>query len=99
MNNMFLGYFKKDDNVIDETLGGYEIFAIENNGIYYEMLTDIEFKRARLENNEGLAFLPCQRIDSNVRNKDIVRYRFLHDKKDIYALLDRIDSKILTKHK
>ncbi len=100
MNNMFLGYFMKDEKVIDESLGGLEIFAIQNEkGLYNEMLTGIEFEKADYKNNKGLTFLPCQRIDPNVRNKDIIRYRFLYDKENIYSLLDRINSLKLTKHK
>ena len=98
-DKMYLGYFMKDDKVIDESLGGYEIFAIEKNGLYYEMLTSMEFERAKYENNKGLTFLPCQRIDTNVRNKDIVRYKLLYNKKDIYTLLDRINSPLLVKRK
>lgn len=99
-DKMFLGYFMINDKVIDESVGGLEIFAIRNEkGLYNEMLTGIEFEKANYENNEGLTFLPCQRIDSNIRNKDIVKYRFLYDKEDIYALIDRINFKSLTKHK
>lgn len=99
-NNMFLGYFMKDEKVIDESLGGLEIFAIRNEkGLYNEMLTGIEFEKANYENNKGLTFFPCQIIDPNIRNRDIVKYRFLYDKEDIYALIDRINFKSLTKHK
>lgn len=96
---MFLGYFMIDDKIIDELVGGLEIFATEDNGLYIEILTGIKFERAKYENNKGLTFLPCQRIDSNIRNKDIVKYKFLYDKKNIYALLYRINSIKLTKHK
>ncbi len=99
-DKMYLGYFMKDDKVIDESLGGLEIFVIENEqGSYNELLTGLEFKRAKFENNEGLNILICQRIDPNVRGKEINRYRYFYDKDSIYQLINKIDSLTLTKHK
>ncbi len=97
---MFLGYFMKDNDVIDECLGGYEIFFIdEGKGLYKEMLTGLEFEKANYQDNHGLTALLCQRIDPNVRDKDIVKYKFLYDKNSIYSLFNRINLLKLTKHK
>ena len=99
-NKVFLGFFKKDDEIIDETYGGHEIFAIENEqGLYNELLTGLEFERARFEDNKGLTILICQRIDPNVRSKEINRYKYFYDKDSINNLIDKINSLTLTKHK
>ncbi len=97
-NKMFLAYFMKENKVIDESYGGYEIYVIEENGLYKEMLTGLEFERNKYDDNE-LTVLLCQRVDPNVRYKDIDKYKFFHDEKDIYSLIGRINSNILTKHK
>lgn len=95
-NKMFLAYFMKENKVIDESYGGYEIYVIEENGLYKEMLTGLEFERNKYDDNE-LTVLLCQRVDPNVRYKDIDKYKFLYNEYDIYSLVGRINSTTLTK--
>ena len=97
---LFLGFFMNDDNVIDESFGGHEIFIEKTEeGLYREILTGLEFKKGKFEGNEGLTVLLCQRIDPNVRYKEINRYRYFYDKESINYLIKRIKALTLTKHK
>ncbi len=97
---MFLAYFMKGDKLIDESLGGHEIYVFEeDDNSYKEMLTGLEFERNKYDNNNELTVLLCQRVDPNIRYKDIAKYKFFHDEKDIYNLIGRVNSLTLSKHK
>lgn len=98
---VYLAYFIKNNQVIDESLGGFEIYVMETeNGLYEEMLTGMKFERGKFNDEDGsLKILLCQRVDLNCRHKDIVKYKFIYDERSIHKLISRINSNTLSKHK